>query len=78
VMWPNFVFQPDYDEIKLQKISYDVIVIMSTKNVTKITSQYFFILGPPPIKISGQAIMRVGVEPRSRDRDHTVAVKTAL
>jgi len=22
--------------------------------------------------------MRVGVEPRSRDRDHTVAIKTAL
>jgi len=28
-MWPNFAFQADYDEIKLQKISYDVILVTS-------------------------------------------------
>jgi len=48
-------FQANYDEIELQKISYDghfsdVIVIMSPKNVTKITTQNFFILGLPQSK----------------------------
>jgi len=45
------VFQTDYDEIKLQQnqLRYhfsDVIVITSPKNVTKLTSQDFSILGP--------------------------------
>jgi len=56
VMWPTFVFQADYDEIELQKISYDVIFITLPKNVTKITSQNFSISAPLPlIKISGYA-----------------------
>jgi len=52
-------FYADYEEIELQKISYDIILVTSLplrhwKNVTKITSQNFSILGPP-IKISGYA-----------------------
>jgi len=35
------LFQADYDEIELQKISFDVIVIMSPININKITSQIF-------------------------------------
>jgi len=41
-------FQADYDKIELHKISYDDILVTSSKNVTK-----FFHLGPLPIKISG-------------------------
>jgi len=40
------VFQTDYEEIKLQKIGYDVITITSPKNVTKITLQNSSILDP--------------------------------
>jgi len=38
-----------------RKISYDVIIIASPKNVTKLTSQDLSILGLPLIKISGYA-----------------------
>jgi len=54
-------FQADYDEIKLQKISYGVILVTSwplchQKSSTKKTSQIFSILPPPPlIKTSGYA-----------------------
>jgi len=41
------IFEADYDEIGLQKYSYDVI--------TKITSQKFFQFRLLPIKISGYA-----------------------
>jgi len=34
-------FQADYDEIQLQKYSYDMIIIKPSKNVTKIMSQFF-------------------------------------
>jgi len=47
------IIEADYDEIELQKYSYDVINITSPKNVTKIMSQKFFQFGPLPIKISG-------------------------
>jgi len=40
---------------ELQKNSYDVITITSAKNVTKITSQFFFQFELLPIKISGYA-----------------------
>jgi len=30
VIWLNYVFQIDYDEIKLLKISYNVISVMSS------------------------------------------------
>jgi len=55
------VFQTDYNKIKLQKISYGVIFVMSSslrhrKIVTKITSQDFFHFGLPlPVKITGYA-----------------------
>jgi len=54
------VFQADYDKIKLQKISNDVISVTSLtlrhrKNVTKIMSQIFFQFGSLPIKISDYA-----------------------
>jgi len=55
------VFQADCDEIELQKkISYGVIFVTSSplrqsNDATKITSQNFSILAPPPIKISGYA-----------------------
>jgi len=47
------VFEADCDEIKLQKISYDVIFVTSSSlcqpnDVTKITSQNFSILALPP------------------------------
>jgi len=46
------VFQTDYDEIELSKNQLlrhfsDAVVITLPKNVTKLTSQYFSILGPP-------------------------------
>jgi len=53
-MWPNFVFQADYDEIKLQKSIVTSWPLRhrktSQKNATK-----FFHFSPPPIKISGYA-----------------------
>jgi len=30
VIWPNCVFQTDYDKIELEKISYDVISMKSS------------------------------------------------
>jgi len=38
-------FKTKYDEIKIKKISYDVISVTSPNNVTKVTSQKFSILG---------------------------------
>jgi len=54
------VFQADYDKIEFKKFSYDVISVASSplrhrNDVTKITSQNFYLLDPPPIKISGYA-----------------------
>jgi len=54
------VFEADYDEIKLQNYSYDVISVTSSplryrKNVTKIMSQLVFEIGLLSIKISGCA-----------------------
>jgi len=40
------IFQTDYDEIELQKNNYNVIVVTSTKNVTR-----FFHFGPLSIEI---------------------------
>jgi len=59
VIWPNCVFQTNYDKIELLKISYDVISVTSSlflhrKNVTKLTLRKFYKLGFP-IKISGYA-----------------------
>jgi len=54
-------FQADYDEIELQKNQLwrhvsDVSAITSPKNVTKITSKFFFYFAPPPsIKIFAYA-----------------------
>jgi len=52
-------FQAVYDEIELLKIVMTLfqwpITISSLKNVTKITSQFFFPIWPLPIKISGYA-----------------------
>jgi len=46
------VFQTNYDEIELQKISYDVISVTSSS----ITSRKFSILPPSLIKNFGYAI----------------------
>jgi len=46
--------QAYYDEIELQKISYDVMAIMSPKNVIK-KRHKIFPFWAPPIKISGYA-----------------------
>jgi len=46
------VFEAEYDQIILQKYSYDVT---DHHYVTKITSQIFFKFGPLPIKIFGYA-----------------------
>jgi len=40
----------DNDKIKVSKISYNVIVITTPKNVTKLMSQVFFHFGPLPIR----------------------------
>jgi len=47
------LFQTNYDEIELQKISYDIISVTPSllcyrKNTTKLTAQDFFLLLPPP------------------------------
>jgi len=43
-------FQADYDKIKLQKISYDVMTIMSPKNVTKKRQKFFSFWAHPQSK----------------------------
>jgi len=55
------VFKTDYDEIELKKISYDVIsvtviVITSTKIVTKLMSKDFSILGPSQSKFLAKPV----------------------
>jgi len=51
----SVIFQADFDEIELKKNSYDAISVTSSplrhqNDVTKITSQNFFILGPSQSK----------------------------
>jgi len=59
-------FQADYDEIKLQKSSYDVILVTSWplchRKTSPKTSQNFSILGPLPIKISRYASAYIGTQ----------------
>jgi len=54
------VFEANYDEIELQKYSYDVISVTHQQYVAENRNQnnatkFFLQYGPPPIKISGYA-----------------------